>query len=406
MTSTEDIGAELDRAAVTCAPLPGGGWEAICPCCGAGGVMQWREGDQGWTCRNGCHPSTIADTLHSRANRPFNDEVAKVPEVPTPYGAGTSGTLRRCDLAHMLATDPEPIDWLVQGVVARGYLSLFVGREKTGKSLLGLATSARCAEGGGTVAGIQCADAKVLYLDCENGSREIHRRVRALGLSTSNRLVVYEGVGFNVATGLDEVDQILTDVKPDLFWLDSWRSMWAGDENSAQEASRVLDPLRELIRRHNVGAGLLHHANKLGQYRGSTAVGASVESIVEFVKADGDEDRRRRLLRNSACRFEQEADDRWVRIEADRSRGLVLIDEAEPYKPSTGRPHTARDETEEVLLATLNGSFTSWSDWARAAGLDPKNGTARRARDELANRGAVSTAQGLWRRADPNREAV
>ena len=60
----------------------------------------------------------------------------------------------------MLATDPEPVDWLAQGVIARGYLSLLVGREKTGKSLMALAMSARCAEGGGTVAGIDCANAQ------------------------------------------------------------------------------------------------------------------------------------------------------------------------------------------------------------------------------------------------------
>ena len=129
-------------------------------------------------------------------------------------------------------------------------------------------------------------------------------------------------------------------------WVDSWRSMWGGDENSAQEASSALDPLRELIRRHNVAAGLLHHANKIGQYRGSTAVGASVESIVEFSKAEDDDDRRRRRLRNSACRFEEEADDRWVRLEADRTRGLLLIDECEPCSPPRGgRPPAERDGT-------------------------------------------------------------
>ena len=125
---------------------------------------------------------------------------------------------------------------------------------------------------------------------------------------------------------------------------------------------------------------------------------------MEFSKADGDEDRRRRLLRNSACRFEQEAEDRWVRIEADRARGLLMIDEADPYKPSTGRPPTARDETGEVLLAAVDGSFAAWADWARAAGLDPKNGTARRARDELADLGDVTTAQSMWKRADRNGE--
>jgi hypothetical protein len=197
---------------------------------------------------------------------------------------------------------------------------------------------------------------------------------------------------------------VLTDTKPDLLWLDSWRSMWSGDENSAQEASQVLDPLRELIRRHNVGAGLLHHANKLGQYRGSTAVGASVENIVEFTKAEDDEDRRRRRLRNTACRFEQEADDCWVRIEADRARGLVLIDEAQPFVPPQGGRPRERDDTAGELLAALGDTFTAWPDWARAAGLDPSDRTARRARDDLADDRLVTCAQGLWRKGDPTEE--
>lgn len=318
----------------------------------------------------------------------------------TPSGPSTSGTLRRCDVGAMLRTEPEPVDWLARGVLARGYLTLLVGREKTGKSLLALAISARCASGGGNLAGIECAPARVLYVDCENGSREIHRRIRALGLTRADGLEVFEGVGFSITTGLDELDAKLHETKPDLVWLDSWRSMWGGDENSAQEASSALDPLRELIRRHNVAAGLLHHANKIGQYRGSTAVGASVESIVEFSKAEDDDDRRRRRLRNSACRFEEEADDRWVRLEADRSRGLLLIDECEPFSPPRGgRPPAERDGTADKLLAALNGHPTTWPDWARAAGFDPKHGTARRARDELADRGLVEPARDGWLRS-------
>jgi hypothetical protein len=82
----------------------------------------------------------------------------------------------------------------------------------------------------------------VLYVDCENGNREIHRRVRALGIATADKLEICEGVGFNLGSGLDKLDRVLTDTKPDLVWFDSWRSMWSGDENSAQEASAILDP--------------------------------------------------------------------------------------------------------------------------------------------------------------------
>jgi hypothetical protein len=117
------------------------------------------------------------------ATEPNLDAILGVPKPLAPYGTRGFGTLHRCDIGEMLATEPEPIDWLATGVAARGYLTLLVGREKTGKSLMALAISARCAEGGGTVAGIECAPARVLYVDSENGAREIppaRARARAL----------------------------------------------------------------------------------------------------------------------------------------------------------------------------------------------------------------------------------
>jgi hypothetical protein len=178
--------------------------------------------------------------------------------------------------------------------------------------------------------------------------------------------------------------------------LDSWRSLWGGDENDSGEVARVLDPLRNMIRRYHVGAILIHHMRKGGGYRGSSAIGASVENVIELSRHDEDPDRRRRRLRNPACRFEQEADDRWLRIEADRDRGLLLVDEADSFHPSAG----AREDAGGALLAVLREP-TAWAAWARDAGLDPKHGTARRARDRLRDQGAIEQGtDGLWGYAD------
>ena len=99
-------------------------------------------------------------------------------------------------------------------------------------------------------------------------------------------------------------------------------------------------------------------------------------------------------MRNPACRYEQEADDRWLRIEADRERRLLLIDEAEPFTASAG----AREGAAEALIAAINGRPTTWAQWARDAGLDPKHGTARRARQRLADDGLVTQDEhGHWR---------
>jgi KaiC/GvpD/RAD55 family RecA-like ATPase len=292
----------------------------------------------------------------------------------------------------MLVREPDPVDWLVDGVVARGTLTLLAGREKEGKSLLLMALAACGAMGGGTLAGIEVRPLRTIIIDAENGQRELHRRLQSLGLSRerADQLEVFEAHGHDLRRHLDELDDVLAQYRPDLLILDSWRSLWGGDENDSGEVAKVLDPLRNLVRRHDAGAALIHHMKKGGGYRGSSAVGASVENVLELARHDEDPDRRRRRLRNPACRYEQEADDRWLRIEADRERALLLVGEADAFHATA----SAREDAAEALIAVLNGRPTTWAAWAREAGLDPKSGTARRARNQLQERGAVAKTEG------------
>ena len=399
----------LDRARVDCAraglpvvDLNGGqaGFSTTCPSCPGQLDVRLVDGDLDHKCPGGCDWSTIADQLYFRtgdAVLPPEFPSEKVPGA-TALGDVAPGTpkLRRCDVAGMLTTVPEPVDWLVEGVVARGTLTMLAGREKEGKSLLSLGFGGCAAGGGGEVAGLACQSSRVLVVDAENGDREIHRRVRSLGLDAiaAGRLEVFEARGFDLARDLDDLDDLLTDLYPDLLVLDSWRSLWSGEENDSGEVSAVLDPLRGLIRERNVGAVLIHHMRKGGGYRGSTAVGASVENILELARHDDDPDRRRRRLHNRACRYEQEAEDRWLRVEADRERGLLLIEPTDPYVPETGQP---RGSMKERLLGVLTNTPTAWPAWAHSADVDPKHGTARRARDELVAEGCVEPGVGGFR---------
>jgi hypothetical protein len=202
----------------------------------------------------GATPPIGVGTLAPRPESPINTADSGVPTT-----GGTLGTLRRCDVAAMLTTEPEPVDWLIEGFVARGTLTLLAGREKEGKSLLAMACAARGATGGGTLAGIRVEPLRVAILDAENGHRELHRRLRSLGLRAehADRIDIYEAVGHDLRRHLHEIESVLETSKPDLVILDSWRSLWGGDENDSGEVSRVLDPVRNLVRPHNAGAVLI-----------------------------------------------------------------------------------------------------------------------------------------------------
>src|SRR5829696_6658721 len=78
--------------------------------------------------------------------RPLVQNGTTVPLSHASRGGGTVGhpaTLRRVDVAHMLSSEPERVDWIAEGIVARGTLTLIAGREKEGKSLLAMAVAAR-----------------------------------------------------------------------------------------------------------------------------------------------------------------------------------------------------------------------------------------------------------------------
>src|SRR4051794_23177876 len=89
--------------------------------------------------------------------------------------------LRKLNLTRMLKLALPPVPWLVSGLLARGEVTLLYGRPGLGKSLLALCICDGVARGA-FAAGYHCEPGRVVYIDGENGEREIHRRVKSLGI--------------------------------------------------------------------------------------------------------------------------------------------------------------------------------------------------------------------------------
>src|SRR4051794_19688070 len=115
---------------------------AVCPQCGTDDI-EWSNAERTWLCIDdhvvppgrvpGATPPRGVGTVAPAPGSPMNTGDPRCQPGGT---SGTGGTLRRCDVKLMLTTEPEPVDWLIGGVVARGTLTLLAGREKEGKSLL------------------------------------------------------------------------------------------------------------------------------------------------------------------------------------------------------------------------------------------------------------------------------
>jgi RecA-family ATPase len=194
--------------------------------------------------------------------------------------------------------EPPPVPWVCDGLVARGCLTVLAGEAGQGKSWLALGLAKGVCEGR-SIAGIPCQKGNVMYVDAENGYMEMHRRVRALDLN--GECSVYLAEGFDLGTHQPGLAHHLATERPSLLVLDGLRSLWPdGDENDSARVIGVLDPLREMLRYYEVGCVLLHHLSKAGSYRGSTAIAASPEILVNMYKREGTNVR---LLRWQKCRI-------------------------------------------------------------------------------------------------------
>lgn len=174
------------------------------------------------------------------------------------------------DTEAIFTMDPPPLAYLAEGVIVRDALNLLVAREKVGKSILALGLALAIAKGEATYAGLRTQPGRVVYVDAENGIAETHRRIRRLSAmpAPADRFQ-YLGLGeepfrLDDAGAFDLLGEVIDAYAPDLVVLDSFRSLWAGDENNPREVARVLDPLRNFLRARSVAGLLLHHANARG----------------------------------------------------------------------------------------------------------------------------------------------
>ena len=219
---------------------------------------------------------------------------------------------------------PIPVEWLVEGFVARGFLTMIAGEPGAGKSMLTQTIGSALVEGRDTAAGMklnlrytegscdtcqgdkavvtgdpgdpdacpECDssgttlhnDTRVLVLDAENGENVIQDRAQKQGLTVddADRYVVAASDGFDIYKDRGVLDGILAEYRDagqpiDLLIVDSWTSLWFGNENVVEQVQACLKYLNETAKKFQLGILLIHHTDKEGEsYRGSSAIAATI----------------------------------------------------------------------------------------------------------------------------------
>ncbi len=319
--------------------------------------------------------------------------------------AADTKTATACTPGRIMLVGNEPLtppDYLIDGVLPRNGLASIVAKEASYKSFAAIGMAA-AVQTGTAWAGHEAERAPVLYLAAE-GQSGIRRRLRAWeivhGASLAAMLLLPEPVRFldTADVGALYAEIAALPAMPALIVVDTLaRNFGGGNENGADDMGRFIAACDRLRGLTNACILVIHHENKLGGYRGSTAFAGAMDTMIE-AKREG-------TAVTLACK-KQKDDGEFAPIHlAARVVDLGLCDRH-------GRPVSSvvlqvtdvafvlrqgeqdaapLTKNERLALDKLNewhDRRASYSDWHRATGLH--RNSFDRARQSLLDKGLIS----------------
>jgi hypothetical protein len=166
----------------------------------------------------------------------------------------------------------QPPEEIVPNLAWRGRVTLLAAWEKFGKSTFATDSAAVLSRAEG---------ARVLWVNLEEAPFDVVTRFDCAGADLDG-VIVSE----HLPARLADLTAKIEEVKPDLVVIDTlgaWGAVRVTDWNSAAQVTPVMMELVALARRHSLALVILHHGKKTdGTYRDSTAIGASVDVIIEM----------------------------------------------------------------------------------------------------------------------------
>ncbi len=176
-------------------------------------------------------------------------------------------------LRDLLNEPPEEIDWIVDGLLPSGGLSILVAKPKVGKSTLARQLALSVARGEPFL-GRDTAKGPVLYVSLEEKRSEVQKHFQLLGADKTEDLGVYVGP---VPQGAHAwLTAEIEKVRPVLVIIDTLiRFINVSQINDYAEVTKALDPLLNLARKHNAHLMCLHHARKMGGEGADVTLGSS-----------------------------------------------------------------------------------------------------------------------------------
>ncbi len=309
----------------------------------------------------------------------------------------------------LVGHDPiTPPDYQIDGVIVRNSLASIVGKEASYKSFVAIGMAAAVLTGTPWL-GHDAEVAPVLYLAAE-GQSGIRRRVRAWEIVNSASLAAMmllpEPVRFLDAADVDALyaEIAALPAMPALIVVDTLaRNFGGGNENGADDMGRFIAACDRLRTLTSACILIIHHENKLGGYRGSTAFAGAMDTMIE-AKREG-------TAVTLTCKKQKDDSefdpihlaarvvDLGVQDRQGREVSSVVLQPTDASFVLRQREQEAGEtvlsKNERIALDALNAAperKASFSDWMRASKLS--RNSFDRARQSLIDKGAIRNLGG------------
>lgn len=157
--------------------------------------------------------------------------------------------------------NPEPRDWVVPDILARGVQTTLYGKPGVGKSLYALHMAAE----------ISHAE-PVLYLDYEMTPDYLFERLDAMHIDDdvltngfNYHTMAREDVGpLDTPSGSDDLGSLLATTQAKILFVDTMTSAVEGPENDNDTYRKFDEHTLDLLKKHNVTTMLIDHASTKG----------------------------------------------------------------------------------------------------------------------------------------------
>src|SRR6266849_10036469 len=171
------------------------------------------------------------------------------------------------DLVVLGQAPPEPPT--LGGIVYPGRRHIWSGEPEALKTWLALCVAAEEVRAGNSV----------VYIDFENGARDILARLRGLGLADAqiSGHFVYMNPHESIKSASADVQTLLVQRRPSLAFVDAFASaceLHSLDDNSTRDVETFYRTVVDPLRAHGAGVVILDHPAKNAETRGRWAIGS------------------------------------------------------------------------------------------------------------------------------------